>query len=124
MYRPTIPTELDEFLIGAVNRGQVIEQYLASVNTWVLAVRIPLPLAGSQAFLLGDGQASWLSAARSDLIDRLNAAEPSAGFGIVAAWMTELHVVPVPFTIGRHIELLLRPKHYEARSLMLRGSTC
>ena len=60
MYRPTIPTELDEFLIGAVNRGQVIEQYLASVNTWVLAVRIPLPLAGSQAFLLDDGQASWL----------------------------------------------------------------
>ena len=70
--------------------------------------------------LFDDDQASWLAAARADLINRLGAADPSAGFGVVTTWEAELDVVPVPVTIVQQIGLLLRPELQDAHTLTLR----
>jgi superfamily II DNA or RNA helicase len=106
-YRPVVPTELDEFLRDAVNREDMLRNYLRDRIQVAAAVKVELPLAGTFAFLLARDQADWISAQRLALMQRVNAVLPQQSFAEIHAWRLRLLTVPAPQLVLDHIDELL-----------------
>jgi hypothetical protein len=106
-YAPSLPPELEDFLRDAVNRNEVARAYLAGLDVWKMSVKVPLPLAGTLAFLLDGDQVSWLEIQRDALLERLAVAIGASAFGELLRWRSELSLTPVPMVVVDRMEYFL-----------------
>jgi hypothetical protein len=95
-FKPAVPEELQEFLHDAVNADSVIELYQAEPAAAASAVKVPLPLTGSVAFLLSADQDVWLRHERSRLIQALRYSDWQDAFATVQHWRSALPRSPLP----------------------------
>jgi superfamily II DNA or RNA helicase len=112
-YRPDLPPELDEFLKDAINRDDVAQQYLQSVDDWMKVLKVPLPLTGTKAYLLSEEQAEWFQAQREGLIGTLSESEVGEEFDMLDRWRRTLARIPVPTLIVRYFDRFLRAEEHE-----------
>jgi superfamily II DNA or RNA helicase len=120
-YAPAMPRELDDFLLEAENRADIAMSYLDAPQMWALAVRVPLPLYGYEAFLLDDAEAKWLKENRDSIIELLRASPPLDAYSTLAAWRGGLARTGIPLRLLDRVEYLLRVDLYDAHILDLRG---
>ena len=118
-YRPVVPPDLAWFFADACNRDELTAQYTRDPAGWNLAVKLPLPLAGTIGFLLTEDQASWLREQRQMLRDRLQMMSPSEYLGAVGAWRQVLDMAPIPVVLINYFERLLRADEFGTLSLLL-----
>jgi superfamily II DNA or RNA helicase len=117
-YEPGMPSALDAFLADAINREEIAAEHQRSPQNFTLAIKVPLPLAGSIAFLLDEHQAAWLSSQRSDLRARLEDA-PHESFGVLADWRYSLPYSPLSPLLVDQFDRFLRTDALEALTLAL-----
>jgi superfamily II DNA or RNA helicase len=118
-YRPSIPPALAAFLGDAINRDEIAALYLAEPERWQLAIKLPLPLAGTLAFVLDEAQTSWLSSQRIALAERLSMASPTLAFAELSHWRSQLTSIPVPLLIVDEIEHLISELRFDVFALSL-----
>jgi hypothetical protein len=111
-YRPVVPPELDEFLGDAVNRDEVVREFLANPEGFACAVKIPLPLAGTLAFLFDGGAAAWFNEQRLALTQRVASVTPRRSLAEIDEWRYELANLPIPQVVLAHIDRLLSDSAY------------
>jgi superfamily II DNA or RNA helicase len=122
-YEPAIPGALGEFLNDAVNRDDVAAQYLAARSSYQLAVKIPLPLAGTLAFVLTAEQAEWLSQHRTSVRERLVGVDPIESLSVLGEWARSLNTSPIPLVLLEHFDRLIREEDYARLTLTLDSAT-
>ncbi len=120
VFEPAVPDRLQQFLADAVNKDELIAQYLDEPGSWAVAMRMDLPLSASIAWLLSAEQAEWLAQARQELVANLSKVAPERGFEQVAAWREALEYAPVPLALIDHITEFLRVDRFESQHLDLR----
>ena len=118
-FRPAVPTALAEFLRDCHNVAEVEARYLEAPTTWVAAVKVPLPLGGSEAFILEELAFAELEQATHSLRSRLAEAEPKDQFSVLAGWIAGAQSVRVPMRLALRFEFLLTPAAKAERVLML-----
>jgi superfamily II DNA or RNA helicase len=118
-YEPAVPIELERFLGDAVNGAEIIARYTASPDSHALAIKIPLPLAGTLAFLADDSQRDWLVDQRNLLRGQLNELEAMRSFGVIAEWSRALQSAPLPLVLIERFDRLLREEDFATLTLLL-----
>lgn len=121
-YRPVVPTALSVFLEDCHNRLEIEAAYLAAPNAYA-AVKVPLPLAGAEAFLLDQPAFTELEDHIQGLRHRLAAANPAEQFGVLAADLASAGAVKAPMRLRRRIEFLLSETARAQRTLPLAPQT-
>jgi len=119
-YRPALPTALSEFLGDVVNRDDLASRYLGEPERWHLAVKVPLPLAGTVAFLLDSSQAGWLAEQRGLLSAHLEGLGPAAAFARIRQWRAELVSSPLPLMLLDEIQHLISELRFGTSTLQLK----
>ncbi len=114
-----IPDELARFLADAVNREAVSAVFSESPGKWSAAVKLPLPLAGTWAYLLEAPQVEWLNEQRQQLLLMLTSAPVIEGFGMIAGWRLSAGPIPVPQLLVERFEVFLNPTSFGAHYCML-----
>jgi superfamily II DNA or RNA helicase len=120
-FEPAVPALLEEFLLDATNKDELISQFVEQPEQWAAAVRLELPLTGSIAWLLTPEQADWLTGARQELIARLGKVPPEQGFEQVAAWRGALDQTPLALQLIDQIATFVRSDRFERQHLDLRS---
>lgn len=118
-FRPAVPAVLAEFLRDCHNIADIEARYLESPTSWSAAVKVPLPLGGSEAFVLEEPAFAELDQATHSLRTRLAEAEPREQFSVLAGWLASAHTVRVPMRLALRFESLLTPAAKAERVLML-----
>lgn len=119
-FAPAVPEELEQLLSDAFNREDVLARYGTGPDTWALAVRLELPMHGSEAFLVDHQQAEWLIDQLAQLEDVLSNAPRQDVMAEVARWRIGIAACPVPQRVVDNIEQLLRPERRAQHVLDLR----
>jgi hypothetical protein len=120
-FAPAVPRELEDFLEDAINRDEIVAQYLESPESSAAAMRVELPLAGSLAFLMTPEEDRWFRDGRQALIERLRDASPDAGFDEIAAWRSGLQNAPLPMRVIDQVAQFVRGDRFERQYLDLRA---
>jgi superfamily II DNA or RNA helicase len=107
IYEPALPAALAEFLADAVNGQEIATTYLGARELFAAAVKLPLPLGGTLAFLLDGEQSRWLEEQTAKLTQLILADESARAFSVSGEWRLELAQVPVAQLIVEQIESLL-----------------
>jgi superfamily II DNA or RNA helicase len=118
-FRPAVPSALSEFLRDCHNAAQIEATYLDMPLAYAAAVKVPLPLAGSEAFLLHAAALAELNAALSSLRQKLVQAAPEEQFGTLAAYLASSSHLQLPARLLRRSEFLVDPTARAARVLPL-----
>lgn len=119
VFEPAVPEQLQRFLADAINKDELIAQYLDKPGDWAAAIRVELPLSASIAWLLRAEQTQWLAQARLKLVAHLSEVAPERGFEQIAAWRGALDHAPVPLALIDHIAEFLRADRFESQHLDL-----
>ena len=119
-FRPAIPAKLAEFLKDCHNAVQIESQYLELSSQYVGAVKVPLPLGGSEAFLLDHPSNNELDGATTDLWQELSAVKPAEQFGAVARFIAGSQHRLIPMRLLARIEYLVSPETKTSRTLNLK----
>lgn len=119
-YRPTVPQVLADFLADAYNRDELFGSYTANPERWALALRVELPLAGSQGLLLDVTQAAWFTAHHNRLVEQLRTAQRSESLEVVATWRSTLDAAVVPIRVLDNFSQFLRQERQDDHILRLR----
>jgi hypothetical protein len=123
LLRPAVPAALEQFLAPCVNRETITSEYLGHRSERTLAVRVTLPLAGYNAFLLSAGQAEWLRQQRVHLLEGLRLAPAEQQLPMLDAWQTHLPSTPIPMLLVRRIEDVLVEERHQSNTLELTSLT-
>lgn len=118
-FRPAVPSALAEFLRDCHNIAEIEARYLEAPTSWAAAIKVPLPLGGSEAFILDDLAFTELDQATHLLRNRLADAEPKDQFSILAGCTAGAEHVRVPVRLTLRFEFLLTPAAKADRVLML-----
>lgn len=118
-FKSELPADLDGFLADAINRQALVEQYLDGPSDWAAAVRLELPLAGAEAFLLTSQQLEWFHTERASLTETLASVAASRSFDEVTLWRARLRDAPVPMRVVDHFGQFLRPERLASALLEL-----
>lgn len=118
-HRPAVPVELERFLADSVNGEEVLARYAESPDRHALAVKIPLPLAGTLAYLLDGRGREWLLGQRDELRAQLREVDPRSSFESVPRWSRGLTSAPIPPLLIERFEWLLREEEFARLSLDL-----
>jgi hypothetical protein len=113
-YRPTVPGVLAVFLEDCHNRDAIVETFLASPEAYGLCIKIPLPLNGSEGYLLDPDQARWFETVVKDLRSKLREVAPAEQFAGLAAHVAGLVPMNQPLSLLTRIDRFL-PEHEFAR---------
>lgn len=119
-FAPVVPNELDQFLSDAFNRDDVLATYVSTPENWDLALRLELPMYGSEAFLFDHQQAEWVSAQLAHLEAVLSPAPRHEVAAELAKWRIRIDACPVPHRMIENFEQLLRPERRAQHLLDLR----
>jgi hypothetical protein len=120
-FRPALPPALSTFLSDCHNATEVEAAYLQQPEVFATAVKVPLPLAGSEAFLLGPNEARALDAVIRALRGQLADANPGDQFGVLAAFLVNPMLPQLPHRLILRIEALLGDAGRAARILALKS---
>lgn len=118
-FRPAVPPALSEFLRDCHNAAQIEATYLEAPPQYATAVKVPLPLAGSEAFLLNASATAELTAALVDLRQKLAQAVPAEQFGALASYLASSNHLLLPARLLRRSEFLVDAAARAARVLTL-----
>ena len=118
-YRPAVPVELNEFLRDSYNRDAIISAYQESPHRYVLAVKLPLPLDGHEAYLLTEEQSRFFSTLLQSTREILRDTDLKSQFGAVASHLALLQAIPIPWSIVSHIEHFLPQAGQDSYTLAL-----
>ncbi|ORA16379.1 hypothetical protein BST16_06650 [Mycobacterium asiaticum DSM 44297] len=118
-FRPTVPIDLDTLLADAYNRDELLSAYIARPGHWSVALRLEIPVFGSQGFLLDEGQGEWLLREHEQLVEQLQKTERSARLDALSAWRSGLAESPIPVRILDHLHQLLRSERLDRHLLRL-----
>jgi len=122
-YRPAVPTALADFLRDCHNAVEIEAQYLQSPSAFHSIAKVPLPLSGSEAFLLDSGSSRELLELLEDLRQRLAQASPREQFGVLAAALASESRQCFPIRLHHRIEFLLDPSARASRILVLNSNS-
>jgi hypothetical protein len=117
-YQPTVPADLEEFLADAVNRESVLAAFTDEPGKWAAAVKVPLPLSGTVAYVLNKDAWEWLNAQRDDIITLLSNSDPESGIAVVQDWLHRLDMARVPTMLVLRVESLLRARDWKNNTLL------
>ncbi len=106
-YRPAVPAALAEFLSDCHNAERIASLYLERVTEHAAAVKVPLPLGGSEAFLLDPAAKQELDGATSILRTTLADAKPEDQFGVLAAFIAGADYKDLPMRLLHRTEFLV-----------------
>lgn len=118
-YRPAVPSALADFLGDCHNAEQVASLYLEDVAKYAVAVKVPLPLGGCEAFLLDSVAKQEFDDATSTLRTKLAEAEPEDQFGVLAAFIVGASYKELPARLLHRAEFLVNADRRE-RVLVLK----
>jgi len=118
-FRPAVPPALSEFLRDCHNVAQIEATYLEAPLQYATAVKVPLPLAGSEAFLLNASATAELTAALIDLRQKLAQAVPAEQFGALASYLASSNHLLLPARLLHRSEFLVDAAARAARVLAL-----
>jgi superfamily II DNA or RNA helicase len=108
-HRPQVPARLEAFLIDCYNRDDIIVAYQADPSNYARVIKLPLPLGGAEAHLLG----SEAAAALDDLLDRARTTlinvHSSDQHAALQAFVLGLSTVQLPLRVVVRLEHLLNP---------------
>ncbi len=122
-FRPVVPAQLSDFLADAVNREQILTQYIDRPARWAAAIKTELPLAGSYAYLFTAEQAQWWDTERGGVINQLKDVAPAERGGILTNWTTQLHTAPVAPALLSQMGHFTRPERLAQQYLPLQAET-
>ncbi|ROR02456.1 superfamily II DNA or RNA helicase [Delftia acidovorans] len=122
-FRPAIPQALVAFLKDCHNAQEIEAQYLRAPLHAAAAIKVPLPLAGSEAHLLNEAESKALVGMLDALRLELTQVEPRAQFGTLAAYLMSTGATPLPARLHHRIEFLLDPVARHGRMLTLNHDT-
>lgn len=120
-FEPLLPPALESFLEDAANREDVVAGYLRETGRWEACVKITLPLGGTLAVLLDQGQLVWLQTERRHLIEALRGATPYEALGRVEAWRAALPSMPLPQQLALRFEVFLPTTSLAAHLCLLKA---
>jgi superfamily II DNA or RNA helicase len=106
-YRPAVPPELVEFLSDCYNASEVQADYIENKTLYGGAVKIPLILGGSEAFLLSEQQYSSLTQFLGELREEIVRVPPADQFSTFAAASLKSTVPILPNRLFARLESLL-----------------
>ncbi|ACO31670.1 putative helicase, ATP-dependent [Acidobacterium capsulatum ATCC 51196] len=106
-YRPTVPPELVDFFADCHNAAQVQAEYVEHRALYRGAVKIPLILGGSEAFLLSEQQFHSLAEFLSQLREEILRVPPADQYAVFAAALVRLTVPTLPNRLLCRVESLL-----------------
>ena len=118
-FRPAVPSALAEFLRDCHNIAEMESRYLEAPTSWAAAIKVPLPLGGSEAFILDELAFAELDQATHLLRSRLADTEPKNQFSVLAGCIAGADHVRVPVRLALRFEFLLSPAAKADRVLML-----
>lgn len=118
-FRPAVPPALSAFLDDCHNAAEIEAAYLRAPEAYTTAAKVPLPLAGSEAFLLDGATAQALDRALRALRLRLSELEPGEQFGAVAAFLVSADLPALPHRLTPRLERLLGDAARASRLLFL-----
>lgn len=118
-FRPAVPSALEELLADSYNREPVLAQYVAQPERWRSALRLELPIHGSEAFLLDAQQSAWLDGQLTSLERTLGSSDRPRVLVDLESWRVALDRCPLPRRVIEHIEQLLRPERRSQHLLAL-----
>lgn len=118
-FRPAVPPALSEFLRDCHNAAQIEAVYLETPLHYATAVKVPLPLAGSEAFLLSASATTELTVGLNNLRQKLAQASPAEQFGALASYLASSSHVQIPARLLHRSEFLVDPTARAARALAL-----
>jgi superfamily II DNA or RNA helicase len=118
-FEPAVPSALEELVTDSYNREPVLAQFVAQPKQWRSAVRLELPIHGSEAFLLDAEQSAWLNDQLSELERTLAASDRPRVLVDLEAWRVAIERCPLPRRVVEHIEQLLRPERRAQHLLAL-----
>lgn len=118
-FRPAVPPALSEFLRDCHNAAQLEATYLEAPLQYATAAKVPLPLAGSEAFLLNASATAELTGALTDLRQKLAQAVPAEQFGVLASFLASSNHLLLPARLLHRSEFLVDSAARAARVLAL-----
>lgn len=118
-FRPAVPPALSDFLRDCHNAAQIEATYLETPLQYATAAKVPLPLAGSEAFLLNAGATAELTGALNNLRQMLAQAAPAEQFGALASYLVSSSHLQLPARLLHRSEFLVDPTARAARVLAL-----
>jgi hypothetical protein len=119
IFQPAVPPALSSFLQDCHNAAHIEAAYLESPLQYAMAVKVPLPLAGSEAFLLSAGASIELTSALTDLRQRLSQAGPAEQFGTLASFLVSSRYLQLPSRLLHRSEFLIDTDNRAARTLTI-----
>lgn len=118
-FKPAIPNDLEVFLADAFNRERLFRGYCDDPHVWQLALRLELPVTGSEGFLLNNEQAVWF-AEQIDAVTRLiNASRREEALARISEWRVNLGSSPLPQRLISNFAQFLRPERIASHVLQL-----
>ena len=118
-FRPQIGAELTAFLADCYNRESVIAAYLDHPGSYAMAIKLPLPLAGHEAWLLTQEEVAAFEGCLEALRGLLSDTPPADQFGALAGYLTGADHRGLPARILMRAEAFLAAEAYEARTFTL-----
>jgi hypothetical protein len=119
-FRPAVPAGLSMFLADCHNAAEIEARYLQMPSRHASAAKVPLPLGGSEAYLLDDAATDELYKLADTLRTKLMNADPGNQFEIVAAFLVAAPFENLPHRLRGRMEHLLGDSARAARHLTLR----
>jgi superfamily II DNA or RNA helicase len=118
-FAPAVPPALEELFADSYNRNPVLAQYVTQPEKWRSALRLELPIHGSEALLLDAEQAVWLNEQLNEIEHMLATSSRPRVLIDLEAWRVAIDTCPLPRRVIEHIEQLLRPERREQHLLAL-----
>jgi superfamily II DNA or RNA helicase len=118
-FRPAISPDFLSFLADCYNRQSVERAYLGDPEGFAAAIKIPLPLGGSEALLLGAETYAQLDSQIRSLSSALRLVSPADRFAALAAHLAIGEALPLPRQFAARIELFLDEGHRASRTFNL-----
>jgi superfamily II DNA or RNA helicase len=106
-FQPEIPAALAAFLNDCHNRPALEAAYLAGPDLFAAAVKVPLPLGGSEGLLVPPDIFSRLESRLRALTSALRIAAPGDRYAALAAHLAIGEPLPLPNQFAQRVETLL-----------------
>jgi superfamily II DNA or RNA helicase len=119
-FRPAVPAALVNFLRDCHNAEKIEALYLERPVEHAAAVKVPLPLGGSEAFLLDTESKFELDTATTSLRTKLAGVEPQDQFGALAAFIAGAPYRGLPMRLLARSEFLVNVTDRSERVLILK----
>lgn len=113
---------LDLFLADCFNRDLVLALLAADPTLYERLVKVPLPLAGFEAFALDNSASHDLDRLVTHIRTRLTACPPEDQIAQYSALIVSLDTVALPIRLCQRIEHVLLPELWTSRTLSLVAS--